>query len=219
MNYFTCPNCGVVDEVNIYNDTLKRIKFKIAPVLPTCIKCGSEVVHSLNDEHKRRVVVLIGACGSGKTTIAEALMHEHGYNAIDLDCMIDILKHKYPDKKLEFNSPEGLHEIENCIEILKCFDNDIVLSLVVLPEEIERYREIFIRQKLDYHMYFLSADMDTLMNRTRTRKCFKSPTPEEWVVYFHDKLKSIQNIKAEDLTVIDNNYISVSEVTDIILST
>jgi hypothetical protein len=145
MSCLTCPVCGVVDDINIYSESLKRPRFKIAPVLPTCKNCGSEVDCFPSDEYKGRAVVLIGACGSGKTTIAEMLMNEHGYNAIDLDCIIDILKHKYKDRKLRLDSPESYRETEKCINILKCFGKDIVLSLVMLPEELHQYREIFKR--------------------------------------------------------------------------
>jgi hypothetical protein len=68
-------------------------------------------------------------------------------------------------------------------------------------------------------MYFLSATIGTLMHRTKTRTCFDSPTPEEWVVFFHDKLKFIEEMAADDITIIDNNDISVDDVINIILGT
>lgn len=206
-----CTHCGYTDKVSLYNDALKKPNFKIAPILPTCKKCSRELLYISDPKHNfnKRVFVLTGALGSGKTSTAEMLFYKHNFNAIDHDCIVDLLKHKYPDQKLEFNSPEAIQEIEKNIDILLTFEKDIVLSLVILPDELNMYRTIFQTRKLNYKFFYLCPDYDTVLQRTKTRTCFGSITPEKWVLEFYEKMKSYEDISSDDFLKFDNSSVSL----------
>lgn len=214
-----CIHCGYTDEISLYNDALKKPNFKIAPILPTCKKCQNEVLFTPDPKQSfnKRVFILTGALGSGKTSTAEILFSKHNFNAIDHDCIIDLLKHKYPDQKLEFNSPEALKEIEHNVDILLTFEKDIVLSLVILPNELEKYRTIFQTRKLDYRFFYLCPDYNTVLQRTKTRTCFGSITPEKWVHEFYQKMKPYEDVNSDDFLRVDNSSVSLEHSTEHII--
>jgi shikimate kinase len=206
-----CLNCGYTDQISLYNNALKKPNFKIAPILPTCKKCKHEVLFTPDPKQRfnKRVFVLTGALGSGKTSTAEMLFTTHNFNAIDHDCIIDLLKHKYPNQKLEFNSPEAVQEIENNVDILLSFGKDIVLSLVIFPDELDIYRTMFQKRNLNYKIFYLCPDYATLLQRTKTRTCFGSITPEKWVLEFYQKMKPYEDISSDDFLKVDNSSMSL----------
>jgi uncharacterized Zn finger protein len=64
MEGISCPKCGLINKENIkiYNRNLRKQSFKMAPILPTCLICGSEVSVSKNnmDENNNKVIILTG---------------------------------------------------------------------------------------------------------------------------------------------------------------
>ena len=111
----------------------------MSPVLPTCAHCGEEVeiTHRCDGGN---VIVLNGTCGSGKSTIAEILLRK-GFLVIDGDCVIQVVKHKKGTTQWDFNEIAAETAIE--IDILSMFGDDFVLSTVILPEDLDKYIEIF----------------------------------------------------------------------------
>ena len=207
-----CINCGFADDISLYNDKLRKPNFVIAPILPTCNVCGCEVQLASGERsnHDNRVFVLTGPIGSGKTSTAEHLFSRHGFNAVDHDCIIDLASHKH-NSKVEFNDPEAIAAIEDNLDILLVFKEDIVLSLVILPLELDMYRSMLQKRKLDYRIFFLCPDYDTALQRTRTRTCFRSVTPEKWVKHFYEKTEPFKNIEGEDVILLDNTGLTVEE--------
>jgi shikimate kinase len=207
-----CINCGFADDISLYNDKLRKPNFVIAPILPTCNVCGCEVQLASGERsnHDNRVFVLTGPIGSGKTSTAEHLFSRHGFNAVDHDCIIDLASHKH-NSKVEFNDPEAIAAIEDNLDILLAFKEDIVLSLVILPLELDMYRSMLQKRKLDYRIFFLCPDYDTALQRTRTRTCFRSVTPEKWVKHFYEKTEPFKNIEGEDVILLDNTGLTVEE--------
>ncbi|MDR1061898.1 MAG: hypothetical protein LBL83_12025 [Clostridiales bacterium] len=69
-----CPNCGerAVNEIETYNESLRKQNLSISPILPICKQCGTEVgiMHKSNGGN---IIVINGTSGSGKSTIAEIL--------------------------------------------------------------------------------------------------------------------------------------------------
>jgi hypothetical protein len=49
------------------------------------------------------------------------------------------------------------------------------------------------------------------LSRSKTRTCFNNITPEEWVKYFYDELKVIEQQNNEDVVIFDNSEHSVEE--------
>ena len=207
-----CISCGLTDDISLYNDKLRKPNFVIAPILPTCNRCGHEVQLSSGEanNHDNRVFVLTGSIGSGKTSTAEYLFSRHSFNAIDLDCIVDLARHKH-DRKVEFNDPEAVAAIEDNLDTLLAFEKDIVLSLVILPSELDMYRSLFQRRKLNYRIFFLCPDYDTVLQRTKTRTCFNSITPEKWVKHFYKETEPFRNIEGEDIVLLDNTGMTVEE--------
>ena len=117
-----CVNCGFTDEFTLYNEKLRKPNFVIAPILPTCNACGCEVQLACTDrgDHRNRVFVLTGPIGSGKTSTAEHLYREFGFNAVDHDCIVDLASHKH-QSKVEFNDPEAIAAIEDNLDLLLSF--------------------------------------------------------------------------------------------------
>ena len=182
---FICPVCGDIapSAVEIYMEKLRKQAFAMSPIVPTCKKCSSEieVIHAPGGAE---LIILNGTCGSGKSALAEALMLQHGYAAIDGDCMLQAAKYKRNGEKIAYNSDEALAEIAWEITVLAAFGNKIVLSHIILPEDWPRYSALFCEAETAIRHILLKPDIDTAIDRCTTRTCHQSGTPEYWIRYF-----------------------------------
>lgn len=207
----TCPNCGEIlkDDVQIYNENLRKQNINISPVIPICKICGAEVTisHTCNNG---KIIVINGTCGSGKSTVAE-ILKDNGYLAIDGDCAIQAVRHKKGIKQYEWN--ELISEITSEIDILSLFGDDIVLSHVVLPEDLEKYIEIFKSRNLKYKFILLKPTYQTAVERCRTRTCHASITPEVWIKHFYDILV----FDNDRIDILDNTNLTAHETVEAIL--
>lgn len=218
---FTCPKCVHIhnENVKIYNENLRKQSFKISPILPTCLICGSEITlnNSVVYGSECKVIVLTGTCGSGKSSTAEILMQKYGFGVIDGDCVMQVVKHKLGAHKIEYNAPQMYMEIENQIDILLGLKKDIVISNIVTTQDIQIYRKIFKQRALNYKIFLLQPKYASAIARTKTRTCHKSITPEEWVKYFYDELSTFKNQSNEDVIIFDNSDYSVEKAANKIL--
>ena len=207
----TCPNCGELtkDDVQIYNESLRKQSFSLSPILPVCKLCGSEitVTHQCSGGN---IIVINGTSGSGKSTIAEILV-EKGFIAIDGDCVIQTVRHKTGKKQYEWD--ELIDEIACEIDILSLYGENIVLSHVVLPEDLDKYIKIFVTRNLKYKFVLLKPDYQTAVERCQSRTCHTSVTPEYWIKHFYDLLKFDDRV-----TVVDNTDMTPEETADYIIS-
>lgn len=194
----TCPNCGerARRDITVYSEILRKQDFDMSPVLPTCAHCGEEVeiTHRCDGGN---VIVLNGTCGSGKSTIAEILLRK-GFLAIDGDCVIQVVKHKKGTTQVDFN--EIAAEIANEIDILSMFGDDFVLSTVILPEDLDKYIEIFQSRNLKYRLFLLRPEYQTAVVRCQSRTCHASVTPEYWIRHFYEKLDFDDRVNVVDNT-------------------
>jgi len=220
MITFNCPKCGDIhkENIEIYSDNLRKQSFKIAPILPTCLLCGSEIIVNRSNMNNSdcKVIVLTGTCGSGKSSTAEILM-QHEFGVIDGDCVMQVVKHKLGVNKIKFDEPSMYEEMENEIDILLALKKNIVISNVITSQDIQIYRKIFKQRKLNYKVFLLQPQYIFAIERTKTRTCHKSITPEEWVKYFYDELSIFEKQENEDVIIFDNSYYSVEESVNVIL--
>ena len=219
VGYWICDTCGVTTDVTLYCQKLRKSGFLIAPILPTCGECGSEVQRVTREpgEHACRVFLLSGPIGSGKTTLAEHLFRELGFHAIDHDCLIDLAAYKH-NRKVEFNGPEVLEALEGNLDLLLGLGKDIVLSLVILPAELDTYRAMLLSRGLNYRIFFLCPDYRTVLDRTKTRKCFGSVTPEKWVQHFYEETEPFRRLQHDDVVLVDNREMTIEETVETVLS-
>ena len=200
----TCPNCGelATSDITVYSESLRKQDFDMSPVLPTCVHCGKEV-ESTHKCSGGNIIVLNGTCGSGKSTIAEILLKK-GFLAIDGDCVIQAVKHKKGTTQVDFG--EIADETASEIDILSMLGDDFVLSTVILPEDLDRYIEIFQSRNLKYRLFLLKPEYRTAVERCRTRRCHASVTPEYWIRHFYEKLNFDDRV-----IVVDNTNLTPEE--------
>ena len=207
-----CPNCGEItkDNVKIYDESLRKQDIGISPILPTCKLCGAEVVvsHICNGGN---IIVLNGTCGSGKTTVAE-LLADKGWLAIDGDCAIQSLRHKKGTKQYEWN--ELINEIACEIDILSLFCKNIVLSHIVLLEDLKKFIELFESRNLEYKLILLKPEYQTAVERCLIRTCHTSITPEKWIKHFYDILV----FDDSRFNIIDNSHMTAQDTAETILN-
>jgi predicted ABC-type ATPase len=193
----TCPNCGEIpkSDIWVYSESLRKQDFDMSPVLPTCVRCGKEVeiAHKCNGGN---IIVLSGTCGSGKSTIAEIFLRK-GFLGIDGDCVIQTVKHKKTAVE---------------IDILSMFGDDFVLATVILPEDLDKYIEIFQSRNLEYRLFLLKPDYRTAVQRCQSRTCHGSVTPEYWIRHFYEKLSFDDRV-----IVVDNTSLTPEETAAYVL--
>ena len=207
----TCPNCGerAKTDITVYSEILRKQDFDMSPVLPTCTHCGEEVeiTHRCDGGN---VIVLNGTCGSGKSTIAEILLRK-GFLAIDGDCVIQVVKHKKGTTQVDFI--EIAAEIANELDILSMFGDDFVLSTVILPEDLDKYIDIFQSRNLKYRLFLLRPEYETAVVRCQSRTCHASVTPEYWIRHFYEKLNFDDRVN-----VVDNTHMTPEETAAYVLN-
>jgi len=207
----TCPNCGELEKsgITVYSEILRKQDFDMSPVLPVCAHCGEEVeiTHRCGGGN---VIVLNGTCGSGKSSIAEILVKK-GFLAIDGDCVIQVVKHKKGTADWDFH--ELAAEIANEIDILSMFGDDFVLSTVILPEDLDKYIEMFQSRNLKYRFFLLRPEYQTAVVRCQSRTCHASVTPEYWIRHFYEKLDFDHRVN-----VVDNTNLTPAETAAYILN-
>jgi len=220
MTIWNCNNCGLVNDVQLYNSNLKKPGFKLGPILPVCNNCGETVILSKDiKKYNKRILILTGPCGSGKTSIAEYLYQNKEFNIVDLDSIIDLVQNKYKIKGVDYNSKEAINELVESINILLHYNNDIAVSYIIDPDKIEMYKNIFHNFGLSYKIIFLYSNYLTILKRTKTRTCFNSITPEKWVKHFYDKMIPLKDIVTENYEIIDNTNLSLEETVNAVLNT
>jgi len=215
MSLIICPNCNKINknDVEIYNIGLRKQNLEISPIVPTCKICGAEI--NFTDRcDGGNVVVLNGASGSGKSTVATELWKKHGFYAIDGDCLIQALKHRLKVDKAEYNSDEMLEEIGREIDFLRLFTDKIVLAHIILAEDEVRYKQIFEMRGMKYKFILLNSDLETLNARCQTRTCHAKPTPEFLIKYFRDRLDFSER---DGVFVLDNATLSIDEAVEKVL--
>ena len=206
-----CPNCNELtkEEMEIYNESLRKQTFSLFPVLPTCKRCGAEITVT-HQCYGGNIIVLNGTCGSGKSTIAEILAGK-GFLPIDGDCVIQTVRHKTNKKQYEWNAL--IDEIACEIDILSLFGENIVLSHVIMPEDFEKYVKIFDARNLKYKFFLLKPIYQTAVERCQSRTCHTSVTPEQWIRHFYDLL-----VFDDRVMVVDNTNLSPEETAEVILN-
>lgn len=208
----TCPKCGKLakENVQIYNDNLRKQNITISPVIPVCRLCGAEVTVS-NTCSTGEIIVINGTCGSGKSTVAE-ILQDKGYLAIDGDCVIQSVRHKKGIKQYQWD--ELINEIAYEIDILSLFGESFVLSHMILPGDLEKFIEIFKARNLRYKFILLKPEYQTAVARCQTRTCHTSITPEEWIKHFYDLLV----YDNDNVDIVDNTNMTAYETAEAILT-
>ena len=111
-----------------------------------------------------------------------------------------MIKHIKGTAQWDFN------EIANEIDILSMFGDDFVVSTVILPEDLDKYIEIFQSRNLKYRFFLLKPEYQTAVARCQSRVCHGSVTPEYWIRQFYEKLDFDGRVN-----VIDNTNMTPEE--------
>ena len=195
-----CKNCGerYRDDIVLFNTGLRKQRFDLSPILPTCKQCASVVSISHTCEGGN-IVILNGTCGSGKSTVAEILA-KRGFLAIDGDCVMQVVRHKTGRKQVDFQEGDVFDEVACEIDILSLFGENMVFSHVLMPEDMDKYIKIFDSCKLKHRFFLLRPIYETAVLRCQTRTCHGSITPEEWIRYFYDALVFDNGVEVVDNT-------------------
>ena len=207
-----CPGCGVLEksDIEIYSDELRKQSFSLLPVFPVCKRCGAGV--NIDDICAGgNIIVITGTCGSGKSTVAEVLAGED-WLVIDGDCAVQAVRRKNNRKNYAWD--ELIDEIAHEIDILAMFGENIVLSHVILPEDVEKYINIFKARGLRYRFFLLKPDYDTAVQRCMARTSHTSITPEKWIKHFYD----LMEYDGDVATTIDNTTLTADETARYILN-
>jgi hypothetical protein len=129
----------------------------------------------------------------------------------------DVVRHKLGIRNAQFNGEEMVAEITREIDILAALNRDIVLSHVIVPDDLPRYRAIFRQRQLRYRIFVLLPDCAVAVARSKERTCFTGVTDEHWIRHFHDQLSTLQQQEPPDVTVYDNAGETADESTERIL--
>ena len=86
------------------------------------------------------------------------------------------------------------------------------MATIIVPEDLERYRNIFKERNLKYKFILLKPNYKTVVERCQSRTCHSNVTPEYWIDYFYNLLKFDEQVE-----VIDNTNMTAEETAECIL--
>jgi hypothetical protein len=107
-----------------------------------------------------------------------------------------------------------INEIAYEIDILSLFCQDIVLSHIILPEDLEKFIEIFESRKIMYLLILLKPEYQTAVERCQIRTCHTSITPEKWIKHFYDILA----FDDDRFNIVDNSDMTAQDTAETILT-
>ncbi len=210
-----CPRCNSDVRFTLHNEkVVQKKRIAIKPILPTCLACGTEVrVHPRPASMQGgNLLVLIGTCASGKSTTAEMLIQRHGFYGIDGNVVSNVVSYKSGGARVEFNSVEILQEIGYEIDILLALQQDIVLTQVIIPEDLPSYRELFRSRGLHYRIFVLQPQYSVAVARSKARTCWNTLTEERWIKHFHEHMARF--VPQQDVVIFDNSDLSAEEAAE-----
>jgi gluconate kinase len=199
-----CPACQGPTRCTLYSDRItQRKRISIRPISPACLRCGGAVViHTAPGRGRgRTILALTGTCGSGKSTTAEVLTATYGFSAIDGNCVQDVIRSRLGTPAV-FNGPEMLDEFAREIDILLSLDQDVVISHVILPDDLPTYRNLFRAREVQYRFVVLKPTYSTALERCRNRTSFNTMVADVWVRQFHSAIAGFE--RSDDVVVLDN---------------
>ena len=239
-----CPHCGPLApaQVDPYDEDLRRRcfpGFDVAPVAmasaamsarvsgdpidwpaaPACGLCGATLAAPPGPVRSpgRRVLVLTGTCGSGKSAVAARLKVRYGYGVIDGDQVIGWIKDRYGPEQAAYDGP-GVTRVIGCqLDCLLALGRDVVLAHVVLPEHLPRYRALLRHRGVAFRFVVLQPELEVALARTRARTCFGGVTPPEIVVAFCRACAAMGPSVGPDVVVMDSSSGTPDELADRIM--
>ena len=162
--------------------------------------------------------MLTGNCGSGKSTISEILMADHHFGIIDGDCVLAVVREKTAKKGVAYNSPVVLDEISVMADILFTLGKNVVLSHVVLPDELDMYHRLVSGNGIRILTFVLKPSLEVTKKRNVERTCWPKTTPVGVIEQFHKDISYFNEDSAQDLYILDNSYQTACETANSILT-
>ena len=107
-----------------------------------------------------------------------------------------------------------INEIACEIDILSLFCKNIVLSHIVLPEDLKKFLELFESRNLEYKLILLRPEYQTVIERCQIRSCHTGITPEKWIKHFYDILV----FDDDRFSIIDNSHMTAQDTAETILN-
>ncbi|MFH7812098.1 MULTISPECIES: gluconokinase [Acetobacter] len=117
----------------------------------------------------KRLIVVMGVCGSGKTTIAEGLHNELGWPWLDADTLHDATSIARMRDGIPLTDTDRKAWLERCHAWLKSCAERNTGGIVACSALKRAYRTMLCAQGLAVQFVYLHADEGTLHTRLSTR--------------------------------------------------
>lgn len=117
----------------------------------------------------KRLVVVMGVCGSGKTTIAEGLHNELGWPWLDADTLHDTSNIAKMRDGIPLTDQDRKGWLERCHAWLKSCADQNTGGILACSALKRAYRNKLCQQDLDVQFVYLHADENTLNARLNAR--------------------------------------------------
>jgi len=132
----------------------------------------------------KRVLVLTGACGSGKSTVAQLLAEKHGWIRISEDSVWRARFHRNRGRigSAEHREKRGAIRREVAAAVCRGLEEaDVVVDATVHeadPSSIREYEELFGISGLDWQIRVLHPRLDVAVGRDEMREGWKAGADE-----------------------------------------
>lgn len=155
----------------------------------------------------KKIILLRGPAGAGKSTIGEMLKDKLGENWVHLD--IDKIKHFISRKSSQTRSSIG-HKVANYF-IEELFNNgfNVIAEEIFVEEYYGQVLELAKKNDAVVYQFFLSAPLDTLVQRDLDREV--KTKGKENVELLHGMINPL-----EGETILDTSSQTQSDLVDVI---
>ncbi len=208
-----CPKCGAdLQQCHILEDRyVAPMKNKSRIIAPTCARCGRliqtlDVLDNIVDH--RKVLLLSGTAGTGKTALGQLIERRCGYVFIDGDAMQKRVHHRaMSDPALRVDEHAFHSETIATMLALLGLGYHVVVGYVIDEKRLATYVSALKHFGIAPVFRVLVPERSVCLERDLARECWTAG--ETWVDKWHEPMRSF--LYTKPWACIDNSRESLEE--------
>jgi adenylylsulfate kinase-like enzyme len=209
-----CPKCNssLMHSCKLIDDTISPMKNKSKIIYPKCSVCN----HTLqvpdikeNISASRKVLLISGTAGAGKTAMGQFIESKSDYIFIDGDAISKRVNH-YARLDPSTAAPDYQKETIRTMLVLLGLGYDVVVGYVINQEALRWYREELARYQITPVFRVLVPNRNVCIQRDINRECWTAGA--EYVDRWYNEQRAF--LKTDPDICIDNSQETLADTFD-----
>ena len=206
-----CPKCSsdLLHDHKLIDDTVSPMKNKSIIIYPNCSACGHPIqVEDVeaNINGNRKVLLISGTAGAGKTALGQYIESKSDYIFIDGDAVSKRVNH-YARLNPSATTPDYQKETLRTMLVLLGLGYNVVVGYVINQEVLRWYHNELGRYQITPIFRVLVPDRDVCLQRDIDRECWTAGA--EYVDRWFDEQRAY--LKTDSEICIDSSQETLAD--------